>query len=110
MHGWMRRRTLAESQEEVQVELSQQFIDDLDTAEESALEADQLAIALDSCAQFRLNAEAAGTEEPVSFTDLLLSDFDLGSTAWQPGHEYRPTPKVLRGLSVPRPVVTSGAT
>lgn len=106
------RRIMADSQDEVEIDLSQRFIEDLDDSEQDqTLEPEHLATALDNCAEFHLNAEAIGAEEPVSFTELLLSGFDLESHAWQPDYVYQPTPRVLHGLNpVARPVITSGAT
>lgn len=96
--------------EEVQVELSQQFLEDLDD-EEDAMEPAQLDQAFRNC-QAAVNAQlqAAMVAGAVSFTDLLMADdVDLESPAWQPGyvHVSAPVTSQLVGL-VPLSTVPSG--
>lgn len=89
---------MAEVEEEVQVDLSQQLLEDLDSTD-ATLEPEQLDEALANCADFHANAEVIGADRPVSFTELLLADLDPEADAWQPGYEYVPAPRVLVGLT-----------
>ena len=82
------RRVLAAAPEEdVQVELPEQFLEDLDAGQD-ALEAAQLGQALTACHDATANElYNSVTGERISFTELLLSDqFDLQAPTWQPGH------------------------
>ncbi len=95
--------------EEVQVELSQQLLEDLDD-EGDAMEPAQLDQAFRNC-QNAVNAElqAAMAAGAFSFTELLMADdVDLESAAWQPGyvHVSAPATSQLVGL-VPLSTVPS---